>query len=331
MGVKQPRTGRRRPPLPVRDGLNPARIRLPERPAEDLDAVGAGPTTVEGYLRERFPSDGQRLTEKIAAAEVWWDNGRTAGAVTTETPYAAGLDVFLYRDPAPEPEIPFELEILHQDDTLVVVDKPHFLATMPRGVHVVNSAVVRLRRLLDEPDLSPAHRLDRLTAGVLMFTRRPADRGAYQLMFARREVRKTYSVVAPLNDKLEFPRTVRSRLIKERGTPLARETDGEPNAETAIELVATDPALGRGLYRATPATGRTHQLRVHFNSLGIPIVNDPFYPELLDVDRSDFSRPLQLLAVRLELADPFTGQTRTFQTRRTLADWPKNGASGADC
>ncbi len=318
MGRRQPRTGRRRPPLPARDGLNPARIRVPADLANQVS--GPTPLTVESFLRQRFPGGAETLTAKIAAAEVWQDDGRAAGRVTPATVCLPGADLFLYRDPAPEPDIPFDLEILYADDHLVVVDKPHFLATMPRGVHVVNSAVVRLRRLLDEPDLSPAHRLDRLTAGVLVFTRRVAERGAYQTLFSRRQVDKTYHAVAPSRPGLTFPRTVRSRMVKERGTPTAHEIAGEPNAETWIELL--DEQVGSALYRAVPHTGRTHQLRVHFNSLGIPIRNDPFYPDLLDVDRTDFSRPLQLIAVHLGFRDPITGARHEFTSRRELAEWP---------
>ena len=169
--------------------------------------------------------------------------------------------------------VPFDIPVLYRDDDIVVVDKPHFLATMPRGGHVAQTATVRLRRELDLPELSPAHRLDRLTAGVLLFTARREVRGAYQTMFARGEVRKTYLARAAVDPALEFPMTVRSRIIKERGRLQAFEEPGEPNAETFIEH------LGDGLYRLTPRTGRTHQLRVHMASLGLPIIGDPLYPD----------------------------------------------------
>ena len=152
--------------------------------------------------------------------------------------------MFLYRDPAPEPRVPFEIEILHRDDDLLVVDKPHFLSTMPRGLHIVESALVRLRRDLGLPDLSPIHRLDRVTAGVLVFSLRPEQRGAYQTLFAKRKVTKYYEAVAPYRPDVGMPTTVESRIVKYRGTPTAQQVPGEPNARTAVELLATSGGTG---------------------------------------------------------------------------------------
>jgi tRNA pseudouridine32 synthase / 23S rRNA pseudouridine746 synthase len=180
------------------------------------------------------------------------------------------------------------------------------MATMPRGGHVVQTATVRLRRELGLPELSPAHRLDRLTAGVLLFTVRREVRGAYQTMFARGEVRKTYLARAGVDPSLKFPLTVRSRIVKRRGQIQAVEEPGEPNAETLIEH------LGDGLYRLTPSTGRTHQLRVHMASLGLPILGDPLYPNVVDVAPDDFSNPLRLLAYSLEFEDPFRATSRNI-------------------
>lgn len=296
----------RRPPLPVRDGLNPSRIRLPDD----------GPPTVLEYLVGRFATDEVRVREKVAAGEVVDGDGTV---VTAGTPFVPQAWVFLYRDPAPEPRVPFEIDILHRDDELLVVDKPHFLATMPRGLHVVESALVRLRRDLQLPDLSPIHRLDRVTAGVLIFSLRPANRGAYQTLFARRKVVKYYEAVAPFRPEVELPAVVESRIVKERGTPTAQQVPGEPNARTRVELLAVRG--DRGLYGLHPATGKVHQLRLHMNSLGLPIVGDNFYPTLLDTDRQDYSDPLQLLAKRIEFDDPLTGAHRQFASRRSLAAW----------
>lgn len=300
-----------RSPLPVRDGLNPSRIRLPRD--------GHWPTTA-AYLRDRFADDHRRLGEKIAAGEVLVADGTE---VTEQTPYLADAFVFLYRDPAPEVRVPFEIEILHRDDSLLVIDKPHFLSTMPRGIHVTESALVRLRRDLGLPDLSPIHRLDRLTAGVLVFSLRPTERGAYQQLFAHRQVTKVYEAVAPFRADLELPTTIRSRIVKNRGTPRAEEVPGEPNAETFIEILDRHEGLAR--YGLHPRTGRTHQLRVHLHSLGIPIVGDNFWPELRDTDRLDFSDPLQLLARSIAFTDPLTGSPREFRSRRTLAAWASAG------
>ncbi len=280
--------------MPVRDGLGPARLRL-----------RGGSVLVE--LADRF---GESAAAKVRNGEVVTPDGTVVGVRTVLPP---GAHVYLYRELREEVTVPFDLPILHRDDDIVVVDKPHFLATMPRGRHVAQTALVRLRRELDMPALSPAHRLDRLTAGVLVFTTRREVRGAYQTMFTRGLVDKTYLARAGVNPEVPQPTVVRSRIVKQRGQLQAAEVPGEPNAETRIEH------LGDGLYRLTPRTGRTHQLRVHMASLGLPIAGDPLYPNVVDVAPDDFSRPLQLIAHRLEFDDPFTGERRAFVSSRSLA------------
>ncbi|WP_319456380.1 MULTISPECIES: pseudouridine synthase [unclassified Mycobacterium] len=281
-------------PLPDRDGVGPARVRL-----------RGGAVLVE--LADRF---GEAAASKVLNGEVVAADG---SVVTASTVLQPNSYVYLYRDLPDEVPVPFDVPILYRDDDIVVVDKPHFLATMPRGGHVAQTALVRLRRSLELPELSPAHRLDRLTAGVLLFTMRRELRGAYQTMFARGEVHKTYLARAGVDPALEFPLTLRSRIIKERSRLQAFEEAGEPNAETLIEH------LGDGLYRLTPRTGRTHQLRVHMASLGLPIVNDSLYPNVLDVAPDDFTQPLQLLAQSLEFEDPVRRKLRVFTSERTLA------------
>jgi tRNA pseudouridine32 synthase/23S rRNA pseudouridine746 synthase len=280
-------------PLPVVDGLGPARVRL-----------RGGSVLVE--LADRF---GEAAAQKVLAGEVVCADG---SLVTASTVLQPNSHVYLYRDLPDEVPVPFEMPILYRDEDIVVVDKPHFLATMPRGGHVAETALVRLRRSLELPELSPAHRLDRLTAGVLLFTTRREVRGLYQTMFARGEVRKTYLARAGVDTVLEFPLTLRSRITKQRSRLQAFEEPGEPNAETLIEH------LGGGLYRLTPRTGRTHQLRVHMCSLGLPIVGDPLYPDVIDVAADDFSSPLALLAECLEFDDPLTSVHRRFTSQRVL-------------
>ncbi len=212
--------------------------------------------------------------------------------------------------------MPFALDVVHRDEHIVVVDKPHFLATMPRGGHVVQTALARLRVQLGIPTLSAAHRLDRLTAGLLLFTVRPEERGAYQTLFRDRLVHKEYEAVAPHDPRVPLPRTVRSHIEKERGLIAAYEVEGaEPNSESRVELIEHRGALGR--YRLTPHTGRTHQLRVHMNALGLPILGDPLYPVVTGpAEPDDFRRPLQLLARVLEFTDPVTGARHRFVSGR---------------
>lgn len=284
---------RRPAPLPVRDGLGPARVRL-----------RGGAVLVE--LASRF---GEAAAQKVFDGEVRTADG---AVVTAGTVLPPNSHVFLYRDLPDEVAVPFDVPVLHRDDDVVVVDKPHFLATMPRGRHVAQTALVRLRRSLELPELSPAHRLDRLTAGVLLFTVRREVRGAYQTMFARGLVRKTYLARADGAPPARMPTVVSSRIIKLRSRLQAFEVAGEPNAETFVEH------LGEDRYRLTPRTGRTHQLRVHMNSLGLPLRHDPLYPRVLDVLADDFSRPLQLLAQRLEFEDPLSGEPRCFESERAF-------------
>ncbi|APE16258.1 pseudouridine synthase [Mycobacterium sp. WY10] len=279
---------RRRPaPLPDRDGVGPARVRL-----------RGGAVLVE--LASRF---GEVAAEKVFNGEVVDADG---GVITPSSVLPPGAFVFLYRELPDEVDVPFDIPVLYRDDDIVVVDKPHFLATMPRGGHVAQTALVRLRRSLELPELSPAHRLDRLTAGVLLFTVRPEVRGAYQTMFARGLVSKTYVARSSSVSSVALPMIVRSRIIKHRSVLQAVEEPGEPNAETLVE------ALGDGWYRLSPRTGRTHQLRVHMNSLGLPIDNDPLYPRVVEVAADDFSAPLRLVAQRLEFDDPLSGEPRSF-------------------
>ncbi|MGY4927587.1 RluA family pseudouridine synthase [Streptomyces sp. 900105755] len=305
-------------PLPQRQGVDPVRVRLPF--SEEWETVGA-------YLVARLSGAAPGVVEEML------DAGLVVGAdgrpVAAHAPYSPGRYLWFHRDLPPEVPVPFPLEVVHRDDHLVVADKPHFLATTPRGSHVTETALARLRRELGIPALGAAHRLDRLTAGLVLFTVRPGERGAYQTLFSERRVRKEYEAIAPYDPSLAVSRTVRSRILKERGVPAAREIEGEPNAETVVELVERRGDLGR--YRLTPRTGQTHQLRVHMSALGVPILGDPLYPAVTGpVPDGDFRRPLQLLARRLEFTDPVTGVEHRLCSGRTLQAWESYQAWAGD-
>ncbi|MFI5572077.1 RluA family pseudouridine synthase [Streptomyces sp. NPDC051740] len=305
---------RRRPippsPLPQRDGVDPVRVRLP---------AGDQWATVREHLAQRLSTAGPGVVDGMFAAGLIV--GADGRSVPADTPYAPGMFVWFHRELPAEVPVPFPLRIVHRDEHVVVVDKPHFLATTPRGSHVAQTALARLRRELGVPELGAAHRLDRLTAGLVLFTVRPEERGAYQTLFRDRLVHKEYEAVAPYDPALGLPRTVRSRIVKERGVLTAEEVEGEPNAVTRVELAA-HRADGLGRYRLVPGTGQTHQLRVHMSALGVPILGDPLYPEVAaPVPAGDFRRPLQLLARKLEFTDPVTGVEHRFTSGRTLAAW----------
>lgn len=307
-----------RSPLPPRDGVGATRLRVPD----------SGPwPTIADYMVSRFGH---------LAPEMLLDRFDRGGVVnikgeplTRHTPLRSETFVWYYRDPPVEREIPFEPEILYEDTDLLVVDKPHFLPTTPSGKFLQNTTLVRLRNQLGNDDLSPIHRLDRLTAGVVLFSTRPETRGAYQTLFARRRVNKEYEAFSALPSGWQpespalggqpFPVTVRSHIHKDRGVLRVQELpDQPPNAETVIELVGFDNKKLHLLLR--PRTGQMHQLRAHLASLGSGILNDPFYPVLLDEAPDDFDRPLQLLARSIRFIDPLTKTSREFTSRRTLSD-----------
>ncbi|MFD8289473.1 pseudouridine synthase [Streptomyces lavendulae] len=300
-------------PLPQIAGIDPVRMRLPPDPDGRWRLLG-------DYLTERYAGTrgAESMARLLATGRVLGPGGRVLRA---QDPYEPGGWLWYHRDMPPEPRVPFPIGVVYRDRHLLVVDKPHFLATTPRGSHVTQTALARLREELDLPALSPAHRLDRMTAGLVMFSIRPEDRGAYQLLFQERRVRKEYEAIARHDPAVELPRVVRSHIEKVRGVMAAVEVpDAEPNAESLVELTGTRGPLGR--YRLTPSTGRTHQLRVHMNALGLPLLGDPVYPVVAAAaDPADYRRPLQLLARTLSFTDPVTGREHRLETGLALRAW----------
>jgi len=293
---------------PLREGVAASRV-----------GVGDGRfPTLLAFLTARFPAVAD-WPARLARGDVLAADGRPLAA---DAPCGAGSLLWYWRDPPPEPAVPFEIELLHRDEHLVVVDKPHFLPVIPSGRHLRETVLVRLRRQLDIATLAPMHRLDRETAGVLVFTVRAQDRAAYHALLRERDVHKVYEAIAPWRGDLALPQVARHRLEKTDGAGFmqVQVVPGPANAESLIELVER---LGkRALYRLTPRTGRTHQLRVQMNALGIPIVGDRIYPVLWPEPAPeappDWSHPLQLLSREIAFTDPVTGQPRRFTSRRRL-------------
>ena len=272
------------------------------------------------FLSERLNVvDRAAWAERLARGEVLDDSGQP---LAPESPFQPGTRIHYYRHLDDEPSIPFEETVLFQDEHLLVADKPHFLPVTPGGRYVQQSLLVRLKRRTGIDALSPIHRIDRETAGLVLFSVRAQDRNAYQALFRDRAVHKTYEAMAPHRPELTFPLTLLSR-IEEDPERFFRmmETDGEPNSETLIEQTEVRGAWAR--YTLSPVTGKRHQLRVHMNALRAPIAGDQFYPQVRrgPDEPEDFAEPLQLLARGIRFTDPVTGQARSFRSRLEL-DWP---------
>ena len=292
-------------PLPVRDGVAPSYCWLQK----------GDWTTLLAFLSDRFPHiDIAVWQSRMARGEVVNQFGEPQ---TPSSRYQSGDCIFYYRELPTETHIPFEEAILHLDKHIVVVDKPHFLPVIPTGRFLQETLLVRLKNKLGINGISPIHRLDRETAGVIVLSVNSATRGAYQALFQQRSVIKEYEALAPNLTDYQQPFMRTSRIVA--GTPFFRmqEVAGEPNSHTHIEhikQIKNDVSL----YRLKPITGRKHQLRVHLAALGIPIINDAFYPDALPCKGDDISQPLQLLARSIAFDDPITNEKRQFESARRL-------------
>ncbi|WP_141364205.1 pseudouridine synthase [Glutamicibacter uratoxydans] len=332
-------------PLPVRNGVNATRLHLPK---------SGSWTTVADYLLERFGHvDPEGILRRFDDGEIVGLGGVKLNRLT---PMGEHEFIWYYRTLPVETPIPFETQILHQDEHLLVVDKPHFLPTTPGGKFIQESALVRLRNQTGIDDLVPMHRLDRATAGVILFAVNPETRGAYQMLFERREIAKRYKAVVALSpgggletgvvlqangghsdtrspqqlrELLEsMPLTYENRMSKVKGQLRSIVDEGEPNAQTLIKVESTGVSAGFhagvkvALMDLEPHSGKTHQLRIHLASLGLGIINDAFYPRLWDLAPDDYERPLQLLAHTISFTDPLTGQERSFSSKQRLCEAP---------
>ncbi|MGL4315241.1 MAG: pseudouridine synthase [Pseudomonas sp.] len=273
--------------------------------------------TVLDCLCERFPAISRETwLQRMARGRVLDADNQPLGP---EHPYREALRVQYFREVADERVIPFTEQVLHADEHLVVADKPHFLPVMPAGDYAEETLQTRLCRRLGNPHLTPLHRIDRHTAGLVLFSANPVSRGRYQALFRERQIDKSYQAIAPALPELDFPLLRETRL--DAGEPFfrMREVPGVANTLTRIEVLERNAGLWR--YRLYPVTGKKHQLRVHMAALGAGICNDGFYPELLDEQGvDDFARPLKLLAQSLSFIDPVSGEARSFESGLTL-DW----------
>ena len=295
-------------------------MKLPTTYTRDADAstvhLPAGPwlTVLDGLCATFMSISRQQWLDRMARGRVLDANGI---AITPTMPHpSAGLRVHYYREVVDETIVPFTESVVHIDEHLVVADKPHFLPVVPSGGFVEQTLLRRLMRRLDNPDLVPLHRIDRATAGLVLFSAQRASRSAYQALFQQQRIEKRYEALAPPLPEHVFPLTRRTRLL--RGEPFFRtqEVEGEPNSETRIELM--ERLAHQWRYALHPITGKKHQLRVHMAALGAPILNDPWYPTLTERNIDDYQRPLKLLAKALTFLDPLSGERREFESRLHL-------------
>lgn len=292
--------------IPTRRGVGPTCVFLP---------AGPWPTVLD-FLAERMPH---------ISRDTWADRLRSQSILNAEAqpvllaqPYTPYTRLYYYRHIDEEPQLPEQASILFEDDHLLVADKPHFMPVTPGGRYVQQSLLVQMKNLTGHDDLTPLHRIDRETAGLVLLGKRRADRDAYHSLFRQQHIHKTYHAVALFRADLTLPRTHTSRLVA--GQPFFRmqEAPGKANSETRISLLRTDGY--RALYQLEPISGKRHQLRVHMLALGLPLEGDSLYPEVLDRPNApdDVSKALQLLAQSIIFTDPVTGVKRAFESQRAL-------------
>jgi tRNA pseudouridine32 synthase/23S rRNA pseudouridine746 synthase len=293
--------------IPTRNGVGASRVSLP---------VGPWPTVLD-FLLERMPDISRsEWLHRFEHGLVLNEEAQPLSATQAYTPH---IKLYYYRHITNEPVLPEKASIVFEDDHLIVADKPHFMPVTPVGRYVQQSLLVQLKHLTGNDDLVPLHRIDRETAGLVMFGKRSADRDAYHALFRDKEMHKVYEAVAAYDPSLELPRTHASCLKPDELFFRTREVAGESNSETRISLLKTEGT--RALYQLEPITGKRHQLRVHMMALGLPLEGDQFYPTVLrgpDADE-DFSNPLQLLAKSVRFTDPVTGVAREFHSMLRLS------------
>ncbi|OHP77219.1 pseudouridylate synthase [Rothia sp. HMSC062F03] len=344
------------PPLAQKNGIDPIQLVLPhpEELPEALAPGGRAPATIADYLIARFyPNDPQIIHSRFETGEVRLDDGTV---LTTFSPYAPGERIWYFRELADEPELPSDMPVLYEDEHVLAIDKPHFLPTTPRGSYIAQTALTKLRVREGNPLLIPIHRLDRPTAGVLLFAKTVQARRPFQMMFQHRLVSKTYRAVAPVPaDPTAAEQAlsaeglrVRSHIQKVRDVLQVRQLSEteyvargvEPNTLTTARILETftpnpaeaeawgvEPGRPWGLYDLAPHTGKTHQLRAHLNLLGAPILGDVLYPRVLPDGPDRSEHPLQLLAYTLSFEHPITGEPISLRSSRTLSAWEsKNSA-----
>lgn len=290
---------------PSHNGVGPSCVGLP---------LGPWPTMLDFFV-QRFPAIAPDIWhQRMAGGQVLDEHGVP---LAPEQRYQAHQRAYYYRAVPHEPHIPFHEVILFQDEHLLVADKPHFLPVMPSGDYLQETVLVRLKRRLGIDTLVPIHRIDRDTAGLVLFSLQPETRARYHALFSQRRVKKIYEAIAPWRDEVALPPTLSSRIVEADHFMLQREVSGTPNAITHLTVLEIKGTLAR--YQLQPVTGKRHQLRLQMAALGLPIVGDGLYPTLTPKGQANYAEPLQLLAKAIEFIDPLSGRPQHFQSERTLS------------
>jgi tRNA pseudouridine32 synthase/23S rRNA pseudouridine746 synthase len=271
--------------------------------------------SVLDFLDGRFPKVGRSCWERrIAQGKVLDEEGTP---ISSASCYAPQKRIFYYREIENEKVIPFAEEILFQNDELLVACKPHFLPVTPGGDYLSQTLLHRLRESTGIHDLVPLHRIDRETAGIVLFSVNPKTRGRYGGLFLDGSIEKSYDAISAAQiEPGQAEWLVENRLVHGEPWFTMRTEQGSPNARSLIRLVEQRDGAAR--FQLTPVTGKTHQLRVHMSGLGLQILHDRLYPQLMPQRPDDFDRPLQLLARCVRFRDPLSGRLLEFESSRRL-------------
>jgi len=291
------------------EGVSASRVYLPANQAH---------LNLLQFFVAQFPHiPGGEWAERFAEGLILDQDGQPLSA---DNPYLPNTHLLYFRRLTREPEIPFEEQIIYQDEHILVADKPHFLPVTPSGLYLHQTLLNRLKKNTGIQTLSPIHRIDRDTAGLVIFSVNPNERAQYQNLFRDRAVKKVYEAIAPYSAELigQLPMTYQSRIEESEHFLQMQEVEGEPNTDTLIEMIDIRESWAK--YRLTPGSGKKHQLRCHLNALGIPIKNDQIYPILTPYQEYelDFSVPLQLLAKKIEFQDPMTAELKSLKSLQEL-------------
>jgi tRNA pseudouridine32 synthase/23S rRNA pseudouridine746 synthase len=288
---------------------SPSKLSLPQK--------NPGVASVLEFLILKFPAIASDVWEqRMADGKVHWHDG---SLINPQTAFAAQQRVYYYREVEVEPIIPFAEQIIFQDELILVAHKPHFLPVTPGGGYVEECLQNRLRNTTGNSNLQAVHRIDNGTAGLVLFSVNPNSRQQYHGLFETQQVNKTYQAIASTTNKaarIDQQWEIKNRLEKTEPRFLMHIVEGVANSHSRIRCLKT--SADNALFELSPITGKTHQLRLHMQSLGWPLLNDTYYPELQPSKPDDYSKPLQLLAQKLEFIDPVTHQARSFSSNTEL-------------